>query len=564
MLRTVLNARLHLLGLLLAWSGWMITTGLLTSRLTVAIQQTGSVPFDHFLAAAFSAALGIAAWTFLYSQLPGLARIAKFWPVRVVGLAGAVGVAGFVLGFAARSSPPLCDWLSGADLDRATIRLRGAFGIIGFFLLALSPRGESAAAPFFLTNRNHASDGIARKSLIAAAGHALFVALACDVAIRFPMHADSAGAFPRVLGLGAIAYIAGIVLAVWQRYPQRAVGLLPVGGVLATIGMVAAWISPSAEWPVLLLGLALGLGHTPPRNDLLANIPPGQQIPGLLLMALAQGFGVAIGVELMSFFPGDAARPIRLVLAILLTSAAAFGYLRELIESIVEVILAVTNPIRAYGPGLKGMPTRGPILVMANHGAWFDPLWLAKVIPFRMRPMMTSRFYDKPFISWLMRVPFRAIRVPDSGFRRETPELQEVVAALDRGENVLIFPEGWLRRREDRSLRRFGQGVYQILRELPRTPVVVCWIEGNWGSYTSFWNGPPTVNKKPDLFRRIRIGVSEPEVLSIEMLHDQLATRRYLMQKCLHARTFIGLPELPAPPFAAEDDADEQPPQKSD
>src|SRR5439155_24271999 len=137
-------------------------------------------------------------------------------------------------------------------------------------------------------------------------------------------------------------------------------------------------------------------------------------------------------------------------------------------------------------------PMRGPVIVIANHCAWLDPIWLAKAIPFQMRPMMTARFFDLPIIRWLMRRVFYAIRVPETTCRREAPEIQEAIAALDAGMSVLIFPEGWLKRKEEQSLRRFGQGIYQILREKPRTPVIACWIEGNWGSYTSFFNGPPT------------------------------------------------------------------------
>ena len=40
------------------------------------------------------------------------------------------------------------------------------------------------------------------------------------------------------------------------------------------------------------------------------------------------------------------------------------------------------------------------------------------------------------------------------GFRREAPEVQDAIAALDRGQNVLIFPEGWLRRKEEQAVRR--------------------------------------------------------------------------------------------------------------
>ena len=34
------------------------------------------------------------------------------------------------------------------------------------------------------------------------------------------------------------------------------------------------------------------------------------------------------------------------------------------------------------------------LLVVANHAAWFDPLWLAKVLPRFVTPMMTSAFFS--------------------------------------------------------------------------------------------------------------------------------------------------------------------------
>ena len=71
-----------------------------------------------------------------------------------------------------------------------------------------------------------------------------------------------------------------------------------------------------------------------------------------------------------------------------------------------------------------------------------------------------------------------AIRVEEARLRREVPQLHEAIATLDQGEVVLLFPEGSLRRREDRPLKLFGQGVWHILHQRPLTPVVVCWIEG--------------------------------------------------------------------------------------
>jgi 1-acyl-sn-glycerol-3-phosphate acyltransferase len=167
--------------------------------------------------------------------------------------------------------------------------------------------------------------------------------------------------------------------------------------------------------------------------------------------------------------------------------------------------------------------------------------------------MMTSVFYDLPGLRWLMIHVVHAIRVQSSTYRREAPELQEAIAALDQGQCVVIFPEGMLRRRSDWNLRQFGQGVWHILHARPQTPVVVCWIEGGWGSYMSYFNGPPLVNKRPDCWRRIDIAISDLQVLADEVLADDRTTRSQLMQDCLQARRFLGLP----PPAAIEPGAKE-------
>jgi 1-acyl-sn-glycerol-3-phosphate acyltransferase len=164
---------------------------------------------------------------------------------------------------------------------------------------------------------------------------------------------------------------------------------------------------------------------------------------------------------------------------------------------------------------------------------------------------MISIYYDRPVLHWLMSRVIRAIRVQDTPYRREAPELEQAVAALDGGGCVMIFPEGVVRRKEEVPLRHFGQGIWRILRERPDTPVVVCWIEGGWRSFTSFYNGPPMTNKPLDWRRPIDIVLEEPQVLDPALLDDQRATRQYLGQACLEARRHLGLEEPAEQPVAS-------------
>ena len=200
-------------------------------------------------------------------------------------------------------------------------------------------------------------------------------------------------------------------------------------------------------------------------------------------------------------------------------------YLPVAVECVAELMIWPLFRIRAHGPGVSRWPATGPLLIVANHSAYMDPFWVLKVVPRWVCPMMTSVFYDIPGIAWAMRHLIRAIRVPAATFRREAPELREAIDVLRRGGSILLFPEGKLRRSEEQLLSRFGQGVWHILQALPDATVLVAWIEGGWGSFTSYYNGLPMKNKRIDLWRHIDIAFDEPRVLPPEVLADQWATR---------------------------------------
>jgi 1-acyl-sn-glycerol-3-phosphate acyltransferase len=150
------------------------------------------------------------------------------------------------------------------------------------------------------------------------------------------------------------------------------------------------------------------------------------------------------------------------------------------------------------------------------------------------------------------------IRVPDKLYRREAPEIQEAIAALDRNDGVVIFPEGWLRRKDEVPLRRFGRGTWQILHARPNTPVFSFWIEGNWGSFFS-WKGGALMKGKPlDFWRTIQIAGIEGRVVPPEVLESHLATRAELMKWVLEARALLGLPPIESVPMPQEGDEEEK------
>jgi 1-acyl-sn-glycerol-3-phosphate acyltransferase len=344
-------------------------------------------------------------------------------------------------------------------------------------------------------------------------------------------------------GTAVGAFLAGI-----QDHPRRSLGLIPLAVTGLCIAMaVSVWL-PTA---CLAIGVMAGVLHVALVSAYQSSLPEGTEATATTILETVGAVSCFGGIALAILFHQEAWMSVTSQLWSMITLTAttaviAWWYLlREVIEQVTEWVLWPIYRIRAVGPGVHSFPSHGPALIVANHSAYLDPLWLGKVVPRRLVPMMTSAFYDLPFMRWLMNRIVRAVRVPTASFRREAPELQEAVATLDRGDCLVIFPEAMLRRREDQPLRPFGQGVWHILRERPATPVIPCWIEGGWGSYFSYFNGPPTKNKRWDCWRAIVVGMSEPKVIDAALLADQRATRRYLQESVLHARTYTG--KVPSP-----------------
>jgi len=253
----------------------------------------------------------------------------------------------------------------------------------------------------------------------------------------------------------------------------------------------------------------------------------------------------AVAYTLADRAPTDGFAPFAALAAAVLFAIWSWTFLnRAAAELFFETPLTIMYAVRCGGPGLNTVPVLGPVLVIGNHACWFDPTFVSKGLPRPATPMMTARFYKIWFLRPVLKYVFRVIVVLETPIRREAPELRLAIAALDRGDCVMLFPEGYLRRKEEVPLRRFGQGVWQILKERPETPVVACWVEGGWGAWCSFYNGPPTKNKRIDFRRPMRVGMSVAEAVPAELLDDHLRTRIYLMNRVRAVRATLGLPEL--------------------
>ncbi|BBA35128.1 acyltransferase [Methylocaldum marinum] len=127
---------------------------------------------------------------------------------------------------------------------------------------------------------------------------------------------------------------------------------------------------------------------------------------------------------------------------------------------------------------------RQPVLFMANHRSFLDPVVAIWAIPAAFRSRLgiaagTEVLYGKyPWFAPLAELAFNAFPFPTEAHENIRPGLDYVGRMLDDGRNVLIFPEGGLNRSDER-LQSFkaGTGVVAVEMGVPVIPLAILGTE---------------------------------------------------------------------------------------
>jgi long-chain acyl-CoA synthetase len=188
---------------------------------------------------------------------------------------------------------------------------------------------------------------------------------------------------------------------------------------------------------------------------------------------------------------------------------------------------------------LRGV--RGPVLVICNHVTYIDIGFVLAALPFRMRnrlavameaeiieqrrhPGPQFNFFRrklKQLAYWLMTALFNVFPLPKlSGFRESFAFAGE---AVDRGYNVLVFPEG--RRTKDGKMDRFHSGIGLLAKQL-NVPVVPLRIDGLWEAKLEGWRVIVP-------WRRILVRVGTPLNFSAEKKEEEIARELEQIMKAL-------------------------------
>ena len=342
----------------------------------------------------------------------------------------------------------------------------------------------------------------------------------------------------------------GSLLAGLQRHPRRVLGLVPWGATGLTVGLiVAACGAIPGNALCLLLGVMAGLVNVPLAATYQGELPADARGNGMAVRNFADYLVTALAAGLFLRWAVGPVGPHRRQLwliagfAALLTLLSWRLLLGPVFEQILEFVIWPIYRIKGFGPGLVTIPAQGPLLVVANHTAWMDPVWTGKVIPRRLVGLLTSVFFDLPVLRWVLTHLAETIRVEFTSFRREVPELKKAIAVLDRGDCVLIFPEGTAQKgRKPAQAIRPGS-LAHLERAAPRSRRR-CLDRGGLGVLLFLFQRPPHQEQTFRFLASYSRGRRRPHAGSPRSPGRPSHHAQYLMQRCLEARRFLGL-EVP-------------------
>lgn len=128
---------------------------------------------------------------------------------------------------------------------------------------------------------------------------------------------------------------------------------------------------------------------------------------------------------------------------------------------------------RLEAHGLEHVPRKGPVLLVANHRSFLDPLVVGASAPRPLHFMAKVELFSVPILGAAIR---RLHTLPVRRAGADPKSLRLALRILEDGNALLIFPEG-TRGKDEEFLE--GKGGAGMLAVLSGAPVVPVYIEGS-------------------------------------------------------------------------------------
>ncbi len=127
--------------------------------------------------------------------------------------------------------------------------------------------------------------------------------------------------------------------------------------------------------------------------------------------------------------------------------------------------------------GRQRIPRRGPVLLIANHQSFVDPVLVGLAAPRPLCFLARKTLFRQPLFARLIR-SLNAVPIDQEGLGKQG--LQTIMEQLRAGRAVLVFPEG--HRTADGAMQPLMPGI-QLLIKRSQAPVVPVGIAGAFDAW---------------------------------------------------------------------------------